>query len=610
MTVLPELDAMRAAGVLSALDVSFARTTARLYGEQDAHVLLAAALVSERVRHGHVCLDLRAIADLELRADGDETAPAFEWAPSAPRVFTRALSKSPMVGMAGDGSTPLVLDRAGRLYLRRYWEHEEAVAGALRERAFAEEAIDPDVLERGLDRLFGAAAGGTPDLQREAARMAVRRRLAVISGGPGTGKTSTVVKILALLVEQRPALRIRLMAPTGKAAARLTEAIERAKEALDVDADVRARIPEEATTIHRALGTIRDRNTRFRHDARRPLAADLVLVDEASMVDLALFRRLLDALPEPARLILLGDRDQLASVEAGAVLGDICGVGADPPARGRPRRQLALFDAAGDGEPRSPLSACIVHLTRSFRYGGESGIGALARAIRAGDGQGAVAVLHDERHPDVTRVAPPPPDVLGDVLEREVVERYGAYLAEQGAAARLRAFESFRVLCAHRRGPWGVEAISARIETALRAAGLLPEGTAVQYPGRPILVTRNDYEVGLFNGDVGLIEEDEQGLRAWFVAPDGTARTLATARLPAHETVFAMTVHKSQGSEMDHVAVILPPDASPVLTRELLYTAVTRARRSVTVHATEASVESTIRSRIHRASGLRDALWH
>ena len=618
-TTVVDLDVLAKHGVLSPLDVAFARTTGRLAGEEDPYVLAAAALASRQVREGHVCLDVPAVATLDLRAEATEAEDAVDLSLPPPRDVLRALQKSPLVGSAGPGETPLVLDTAGRLYLRRYWEHEQAVARALLARATASETIEAGVLDAGLARLFGSAE---PDLQRAAARVAVTRRLAVISGGPGTGKTATVVKILALLLEQHEKLRVHLVAPTGKAAARLTESIRASKAQLDIPDALRARIPETATTIHRALGTIRNHGTRFRHDATRPLSTDLVLVDEASMVDLALFRRLLDALPATARLILLGDENQLASVEAGAVLGDVCGVGAETereasePAKKAPRAkrlrgQLSLFDASGtDTRPSSPMGACIARLTKSYRYGADSGIGALARAIHAGDGAAAVAVLRDPRWADVTLAPPLPPDALGGALEAEVVDGYGIYLREQGAVARLRAFDAFRVLCAHRRGPFGVERISERIEKALRAAGLLPEGAGREYAGRPILVTHNDYEVGLFNGDVGLIEVGDDGAhRAWFVSPDGTSRTLSPARIPAHETVFAMTVHKSQGSEMDHVAVVLPAEPSPVLTRELLYTAVTRARRRVTVHASDAIVAATVRARITRASGLRDALW-
>ncbi len=602
---LPDLDLLRAAGVLSPLDVAFARSMARLGGEANPVVVLAAALASHQVAGGHVCLDLHAIDEIVLDPDPDEPARRIEWAPPPAEAFLRALGPSPLVGEAAPGSSPLVLDRTGRLYLRRYWEHEGRVAEALLARASAApDAPGRDALEAGLDRLFGEPTA-EPDRQRAAAATALERRLAVISGGPGTGKTSTVVKILALLFEHRPSLRVHLMAPTGKAAARLTESIQRAKRDLPVEQAIRVRIPEHATTIHRALGTVRGKSTRFRHDRDRPLTSDLVLVDEASMVDLALMRRLLDALPEPARLILLGDENQLASVEAGAVLGDVCGAGADTAEEDR----LALFRGGATGAPSPPLAPSIVRLTRSWRYDPTSGIGALARAVNAGDAEAAVRVLEDEALADVALAPPPPADALGHALSDEVVRGYGAYLAATGAAERLRCFGRFRVLSAHRRGPWGVETLSARIEQALRDRGLLSPARGAHYPGQPLLVTRNDYEAGLFNGDVGMIEDEGEGLRAFFVAPDGTWRALAPARLPAHETVFAMTVHKSQGSELDEVAVVLPPEPSPVVTRELLYTAVTRARRRVTVHATPDVIAAAVRTRVRRASGLRDRLW-
>lgn len=605
---LPELDALCAAKVLSPLDVAFARTLARLGGETDPLAVLAAALASRQVGGGHVCLDLRAIAELDLAPDPESTAPAVDWTPPPFEQWQAALVRSPIVGGAEDGSSPLVLDASGRLYLRRYWEHERSVAAALLARAepVHGDAVGAD-LEAALDRLFPPGEE-QPDLQREAARIALTRRLAVISGGPGTGKTSTVVKILALLLEQTPDLRMHLMAPTGKAAARLSESIQRAKRDLPVEASVRDAVPDVASTVHRALGTVRGRSTRFRHDRDRPLATDLVLVDEASMVDLALMRRLLDALPDSARLILLGDRNQLASVEAGAVLGDICGVGTEEPERPA-RAQLSVFDDGAPAPSEPPLARSIVHLTRSYRYDARSGIDALARAVNRGDAPGALAVLTEARYEDVTLLPPPPVGGIGPHLAAQAIAGYRAYLEATDPLERLRRFDRFRVLCAHRRGPWGAETLTARVEAALREAGLLPTARGSHYPGRPVLVTRNDYELGLFNGDVGMIDRAADGLRAYFVAPDGSARLLSPARLPAHETVFAMTVHKSQGSELDEVAVVLPPERSPILTRELLYTAVTRARRRVTVHATAEIVEVAVRTRVHRASGLRDALW-
>ncbi len=389
----------------------------------------------------------------------------------------------------------------------------------------------------------------------------------------------------------------------------------RTKATLTCEPAVRDAIPEDASTIHRGLGSIGGRATRFRHDAGNPLLADVVLVDEASMVDLALMARLVDAMPDAARLILLGDQDQLSSVEAGAVLGDICNTG-------RPRSYSSAFAArlsAVVGETVPPgadppaatgIGDCIVQLQHSYRYRAASGLGALARAINAGDTEATAAILGSDDD-DVGRIEPADAGELGRELTAAACAGFRAYAQEREPAARLRAFEQFRVLCAHRRGWRGVETVNLQIEAALARAGLLDvHGTA--YAGRPVMVTRNDYALKLFNGDVGLLLEEPGGdgrTMAFFVAPDGAERRLAPARLPPHETVFAMSVHKSQGSEFDEVAVLLPDAVSPVLTRELLYTAVTRARRRVRIYGTAAVIREAVRCRVARTSGLRDLLW-
>ncbi len=685
----PELDWLREAEVLAPLDVHFARTLARLAGDARPEVLLAAALASRAVQQGHVCLDLARwagrpvaggpdglpVVDADGRARGDLAWPDLA-------AWRAALETSPLVGLAagGDGgrgvasergnasghdvagargvavdggergAAPLVLDGAGRLYLRRYWDHEGALAAALRDRAAGTAAdVDRVVLAEGLARLFGSGgargdapvdaaagidAGGRVDVvsapgaagQQAAADAAVTRRLCVVTGGPGTGKTTTVVKILALLAEQAQALgvpppRVALVAPTGKAAARLTEAVRRARAGLDVADAVRTAIPDAAATIHRTLGSLPGVATRFRFDAGNPLAEDVVLVDEASMVDVALMRRLVDAVRPPARLILLGDKDQLSSVEAGAVLGDLC---AAPALRG-----------------------CVVELTHSFRFGPESGIGALARAVNAGDAGAALEILTGDRHPDVTLVEPSAAArgraVVDPALARCVVDGYRPYLAavaglaplsaaaaagrapradagaeggdgDEGFAAAelacLAAFDGFRVLAAHRRGPGGVEQLNPAIARLLEDAGLLAPAARLAL-GQPVIVTRNDYNVMLFNGDIGLVLPDPARpgrRRVVFAAPDGRARALAPARLPAHAMAFALSVHKAQGSEFDAVAVVLPEADSPILSRELLYTAVTRARRSVTVFGSAALVRAAIERRIERASGLAGRL--
>ncbi len=587
------LDLLRADGTLGALDVQFARAMGRLAREPRPEVLLAAALVSRHVTGGHVCLDLDVVRRTPIA--GHPWPPLADW--------IDALRTSPLVS-DGSATTPLVLDHKNRLYLRRYWQHEQRVADAIGTRArTAAKHVDAAVLEEGLARLFGTPDDDAPDLQRDAAKMAVTRRISVISGGPGTGKTYTVVKILALLVEQRlaaghPPPRMTLVAPTGKAAARLGESIKQAKADLPCDGAVKVSIVDEATTIHRALGSIRGTSTRFRHDERSPLVTDIVLVDEASMVNVGLMARLVAAVPPHARLILLGDKDQLASVEAGAVLGDICntsGGGVRPPSAGP--------DTTG-------IWDCVTHLTRSHRYQPGSGIEALALAINAGDGPRALEVLASPRFPDVSLEAPAPPRQLGAALERAVVEGYAAYLEDGPAFARIVAFGKLRVLCGHRVGPRGVETLNQQIRDLLRRRGMI-HGHGDLYAGRPVMVTVNSYELRLFNGDIGLVlpNPDGDGLRAFFGATETTQRLLAPSRLPTHETVFAMSVHKSQGSEFDEVAVVLPDQASPVVTRELLYTAVTRAKKRVVIHAAPQVVRQAIAQRVVRASGLRSALW-
>ncbi len=591
------LELLRLRGVLSDLDVAFALSMARIGQESRAEILLAVALASRAVGLGHVCLDLIRYADGAPIVDDSGALIEIE---AAPRVgaWAAALRTSPLVAPARRDAppAPLVLDDAHRLYLRRYWLHQETLAEAIAARAgAAAPLVAPDALERALERLFPPLAGRPgADMQRVAARMAAARRFCVISGGPGTGKTYTVVRILALLVEQAqaagaPAPRMLLLAPTGKAAARLRESIIAGKRDLACSADVAAAIPTEAATIHRALGARPGRGASFSRGRGRPLPVDLVLVDEASMVDLALMAHLVDALPPAARLVLLGDQDQLASVEAGAVLGDICNTGAPQ---------------------RSDFARGIVELTESHRYRPDGGIGRLAAAIKAGDAPAMWAAFEGAPAAEVAWRVPESPELLGPALEAHIEAGFADYLAAGSARQRLVALERFRILCAHRRGPYGVETVNQQVERLLAERGRLRLDGA-WYVGRPILVTRNDYQLRLFNGDVGVIAEaadDPRRRVAVFAEGDGV-RELSPARLPPHETVFAMSVHKSQGSEFDRVAVLLPMLPSPIVSRELLYTAVTRARDRVLVVGPRAVVEHAVAHRVERASGLRDRLW-
>lgn len=619
------IDALEAAALLAPLDVHLVKTLDRLSGGGAAGerlsplAALAIAVTSRAVRAGHVCVDLSAMGGQPVRTDEGEAVDDLRY-PGASE-WREAVAGCPVVGPPESGQ-PLVVDDAERLYLRRFWSWQASLSGALGERARAEgDPVDGALLREGLGRLFpdGPPPGGSVDWQRIAAQLAVLRRFCVVSGGPGTGKTSTVVKMLALLVEQalaagRPAPSVLLVAPTGKAAARLTESIQAAKARLSVSPEVREAIPEDARTIHRALGVMGGGTSRFRHDADRPLAADVVLVDEASMVDLALMTRLVAAVPARARLILLGDKDQLASVEAGAVLGDVCNAGAPwsysralAAELARTTGDVLPVDAASPAVPT--FGDAIVHLRHSYRFGADSGVAALARAINQGDAAGARAVLADPAHPDVQLHAPLPSRGLGAALRGRVVETFRAVVAAEGPRAKLAAFSGFRVLAAHRAGPTGVAGLNHGIERALAKAGLLqPRGE--WYAHRPVMVLENDYQVGLFNGDVGMILDlPDEGRVAVFVTSAGDIRTLAPARLPAHQTVFAMTVHKSQGSEFTEVALVLPGRPSPVTTRELIYTGVTRARETARVFGDPSVLDAAIAARVLRASGLRAALW-
>ncbi len=596
----PLLDALERAGRVDRLDAAFAGLLTRLGDGVSPTAAALFALASAAGTAGQVCIDLGLLAGTRLDGEPDwPDLPALE----------EALTASGVVGRPGE-QAPLVLDPARRLYLYRYWRYESELAGWLRRRAVDEPAVDEAALRRGVARYFAAEAPSRPDWQRVAAAVAVMRRLCVISGGPGTGKTTTVARILALLLEQpaeRP-LRIALAAPTGKAAGRLQTAIAGAAASLDLPEAVRERLPLEASTLHRLLGVLPG-SMGFRHHRDNPLPWDLVVVDEGSMIDVAMMYRLTDALAPGARLLLLGDRDQLASVEAGAVLADICSGAGRFSAAFRTRVAAVTGEPLPDASPGrpAPLDDAVVMLTHSYRFSGASGVGALAAAVNRGDAAGAAELIASDAFADLSAV----PD--REALAQRAAEGYRPFLeaVRDGAptAEIFERFDRFRVLCALRGGPWGVDQVNRLVEAALERAGLLRNARG-GYPGMPLMVTRNDYNLGLYNGDIGILLPEPGGaLMACFPGRGGAPyRWLRPARLENHETVFAMTVHKSQGSEYDDVLLVLPEQDAPVLTRELLYTAVTRARRGFALLARPAVLEATARRRTHRSSGLRDAL--
>ena len=585
---------------LNDIDRQFASFICRQAGSEDPHLRAAAALLSRGVVAGDVCLDLSGALK-----DGD--AASFGVAGGL-AAWVQRLSTFSVVGAPGEFK-PLILDSANRLYLHRYWRYEQELAEAILKRGQAAE-FDPELLKQGLSRLFPAQSEET-DWQRVAAIAAVSRRFCVISGGPGTGKTSTVVKVLALLLEQQggESCRIALAAPTGKAAARLKESIMGGVQCAD---EVRALIPEDVSTLHRLLGYLKG-SCSFRHNRENPLPYDIVIVDEASMVSLPLMAKLVDALRHDTRLILLGDRDQLASVEAGAVLGDICNTGGSE-GFSPPFAALAA-EVAGDRLPvresASPLADAVVLLRRSYRFSSASGIGRVGALVNAGDGAAALAALTGGKFPDISLAQTPEGSALGEALAERIVSGFGAYLKEKCPEDAFAEFGRFRILCAMRSGPYGVEAVNRLVRERLAKAGLIhPAGR--WYAGEPVLITCNDYNLGLFNGDVGLILPDPESgseLRAFFPSGTGGMRKVLPLRLPEHESAFAMTVHKSQGSEFDRVLLILPDRDAPLLTRELIYTAITRAKQSVEVMGNHDLFQTAVERRIIRRSGLRERLW-
>ena len=602
---------------LNSIDRHFADFIMEESGGTSPVLKIAASLLSNTVGNGNICLNLADIAGREIRIDGKATSiPEF-------KKLHNALLAAPVVGSPGD-FRPLILggdgDRDGRLYLYRYWKYESELAQViLNKAALSCDMIDQALFAQGLDRLFTGVSEKDADWQKVAALAAVRKKICIISGGPGTGKTSTVVKILALLLEQTKSktLRIALAAPTGKSAARLKESIGVMKDTLDCADFIKERIPCEVATIHRLLGPLAG-SVRFRYSDKNPLPYDVVIIDEASMVALPLMAKLAAALKPDARLIILGDRDQLASVEAGAVLGDMCGGGGQPeifsPEFGGLCAALsgARIPAVPFGRVLPPLTDSLVILKKNYRFPAESGIGAAGRAVNAGKGAEAMAILKGRAFPDLAWRALPKPDGLKKAITDAVVEGYSTYLAAGTVAEALGQFNLFRVLCALNQGPYGVAGLNSLIEEILAAKKLI-DPQQRWYRGRPVLITINDYNLKLFNGDVGIVFPDpEQGgkLRVFFPDPDGGGiRNVSLVRLPAHETVYAMTIHKSQGSEFDRVHLLLPGNDSAVLTRELIYTGITRAKTNVAIWGNEEVFVTAVARKIERKSGLREALW-
>lgn len=588
-------------GPFASIDLHFARFMMRLAGSTNQDLALAAALLSFLGRQGHTCMDLAApLASLE---PDEELLLAMP----GPEAWVASLGREPVVGSPGDGS-PLILDPSGRLSFHRTYEQERLLADRLTTLSASEQAMDMETLKKAISRMFPSSKDQDDLPQMLAALIAASRPLCVITGGPGTGKTTLVAKILALLLVQDPELTIALAAPTGKAAGRIAESIQAGVERLDCPEEIRSRIPREASTLHRLLGFYAG-STKPRRGPDNPLACRVVVIDEASMADLALMAALVQALPADGRLILLGDRNQLASVAAGYVLGDICDTGTvHAYSRGLASLAARVIGVELPSGGRAGMQDSIVELTRTYRFARDSLIFNLSTAVNEGDAGKCLEILQAGAGGELKHRDLPGAGALREALRHGVVAGYGPCLGESDPQGRLRLFETFRVLCPVREGPFGVAAMNRLIERILAEEGLL-DPSGVHYEGRPVLITENDYSLNLFNGDIGIILRHEGEVRACFPGGDGTLRLFSPMRLPGHETAFAMTVHKSQGSEFDRVLFIMPDRDSPVLTRELVYTAVTRAREAIEIWTDQQVLARAVSRRTRRSSGLRGLLW-
>lgn len=603
---------------------------------------LAAHRLSLATSAGHVCLPLQDLITSGLEG-ADANHPPLRLEDLRLEDLRQALLDSGIVGTSQHpGACPMILDDFNRLYLHRYFDYERRLAARLQQAAVPTDdrlsAIAGAQTRALLQTLLPAAhdpqALGVPDGQQVAVALALTRRLTIISGGPGTGKTTTVVSLLACLLAQHPQARIALAAPTGKAAARMTEAIR--SRAGHLPQALQARMPTTSSTVHRLLG-VRPEGQGFMHHAQHRLPIDVLIIDEASMLDLALATHLLEAVPEDARIVLLGDKDQLASVEAGAVFAELSresisasqahatldallapttsaplpGPPEYAPSCAQPDNPSTLQPAA------STLNASVIWLNRTYRFDAGSGIGQLAQAVREGAADTLVTSLHSaaassEPRADITWINDTAPD-SATRLWSALIEGYAPMTqalshAPHDVAAVTQAFNQFRALCAVREGPHGSRRLNQRLSDWMRQqVGALP--ASPWFIGQALIVRQNDYLLGLFNGDVGLVLPNRDGeLCVWFSDEAQGFRSLPPARLPTHEPAYVLTIHTSQGSEFNRVAVILPPTPTRAASRELLYTGMTRARHSLVLCASEGALRSAIHSPTRRDSGLRDRL--
>ena len=596
-------------GELAAIDVALAKFLKDADAAIADEVLILVVLVSYKYRSGDVCLDLDNFSLDQLLAGFSKLS-----LPPTKDLLT-ILRESSVVGSPGEFK-PLILEDDQRLYFHKLWMYEQDLADMILERSEAKaNEINSSILKEQLDQLFPVdGPDDSIDWQKVAAVSSVLNKLTVISGGPGTGKTTTVVRILALLAllaqEKGQELSVALAAPTGKAASRLKNAIAEIKNSLPVADEVKEKIPDEAVTIHQLLGA-RRYSSQYKHDEENPLPYDVVIVDEASMIDQVLMSKLMKALLAETRFILLGDKDQLASVEAGSVLRNICNNDDNRISKQRAdllaSLSLNLPSETIESYP-SKLTDNIILLQRNYRFKVEGGIAKLSESVRKGNSKEAISTLHDTSFGSVTMLD------VGDQSEMEshlksLIERYSDQIKKCTTAEDyFKVYRKVGILAAHRRGPRGVEFLNSVIEQGFKKERGIPPYQQ-WYTGRPVIINKNDYNLGLYNGDIGICRKKETGEWRIHFEKEGEVLKVPPSRLSTYDLAFALTIHKSQGSEFDEVVLLLPDEESRLLSRELLYTGITRARKEVIIYANEGILNKAIQKITDRSTGLKHKIW-
>lgn len=599
MNVLNYLEALRSQEIIGLFEVEFVRFLLEVQPDEKKEVLLAAAACIQAQQNGHVCLDIQAWDHAYLFEDPKSE---IKITGDLKQSWLAALLESRLVS-AGDELKPLVLEDK-RLYLHRLWKYEEELSGWLKNKS---EKFYPEPNE--VKPILQNILKPSPDLfetnwQHVAVCLSFLKDLLVISGGPGTGKTFTVLNIVAVhaMVHSNKELRIALAAPTGKAARRLAESIESGKGSLPESISSVITIPDTALTVHKLLGSDFSGN-RFKYNEENKLPYDIVVIDEASMLDITMWVRLIRAIGENTKLVVLGDKDQLASVEAGSILGDLC------QGENSFSEKIAATISEMSGIPvpvaksKPSINDSVVFLTKSYRFGADSGIGQFALAVNNADAEKAIRLLKDSKYPNLNWVDSSS-EPLQEIIQKFAIDHYQYYSGEE-ENKRLISSNRKKILCALRRGRSGVEQINREAERLIRRKKGILDSTE-WYDGRIVMATRNDSILKIRNGEIGICKFKEEPT----IKFEGEyAKEISATRLKEYEPAYAITIHKSQGSEFDEVAIILPSEVNSILSKEILYTAVTRARQNTLIIANEEIIRKTIQRSVSRNSGVRQKVW-